>query len=131
MKANEEILDKSINRIAKWCHANAVEKGFWDDYYEILDEFNEGENVGCQDLIDYANKRKLYWLTSMLALIGTEVYEAIEDLRETGEVNPEELADIVIRTFDLAAGLEIDLENEVFRKMEINKTRDYLHGKKF
>ena len=41
-----------------------------------------------------------------------------------------ELADIVIRVFDLAGMLKIDIANEIERKMRYNVTRPYRHGGK-
>jgi len=43
---------------------------------------------------------------------------------------PSELADVVIRVFDLAAHLNIDLLEALERKMEYNKHRPYRHGGK-
>lgn len=41
-----------------------------------------------------------------------------------------ELADILIRTFDLAAATGVDLEKAVREKMRYNRTRPFRHGKK-
>lgn len=41
-----------------------------------------------------------------------------------------ELADTVIRILHLAERLDIDLEAEIEKKMEFNKTRGYRHGGK-
>jgi len=38
---------------------------------------------------------------------------------------------IVIRVFDLAGGLDIDLEVEIIKKMTKNTSRPYKHGKTF
>lgn len=43
----------------------------------------------------------------------------------------DEIADAVIRLFDLAKGLGIDLEWHIQQKMEFNKTRERMHGKKY
>jgi len=43
----------------------------------------------------------------------------------------EEIADALIRIFDLAGSCEIDLEWFVNAKMEYNKTREYKHGKNY
>lgn len=87
----------------KEIHELAVSKGFWEA------ERNFGE---C------------------LMLVVSELGETIEahrhgDLQHVGE----ELADAVIRIFDLAEGFQIPLEEQMRRKHEINKTRPYKHGK--
>ena len=52
-------------------------------------------------------------------LIATEVAEAEDGLRKDDFENfKEELADIVIRTCDLAGGLNIDLEAEIIKKKD-------------
>ena len=44
---------------------------------------------------------------------------------------PAELADVVIRCFDMADYYGINLEAAIIEKMEFNKTRPYKHGKQF
>lgn len=42
----------------------------------------------------------------------------------------EELADILIRCFDMAGALQVDLDRAVEEKMRYNATRSYRHGGK-
>lgn len=77
-------------------------------------------------------------------LVVTELAEAAEayrlpdsDIRVTtiGEGGkpegfPSELADVVIRVFDTAESLGIDIASEIERKMTFNATRSYRHGGK-
>ena len=89
------------------CHRNAVEKGFWISNYNLAEK---------------------------LALVHSEVSEVLEALREDPpdmEKVAEELADVCIRVFDLSGYLEIDLIQAIHKKMKKNKTRPYLHGKRF
>lgn len=89
-------------------------------------------------------------LGSMLALIHSEVSEALEEVRvlRVGETElvalkrasmradgkPEgfaiELADIIIRTLDLCGALGIDIEQAVDTKHAYNCTRSHRHGNK-
>lgn len=103
-----------FKELQKEVHENAVEHGWWDDPKE------EG---------------------TLLALIHSEVSEALEDarvglMRTTLDENgkpvgfPSELADIVIRVMDVAEFHGIDLEEEIKQKHEFNKTRPYRHGDK-
>ncbi|NMB47215.1 MAG: nucleotide pyrophosphohydrolase [Firmicutes bacterium] len=93
-----------IAQAARLIHENAREKGFWDS------ERNFGEAI---------------------ALIHSEASEALEAYRESDLTGiGEELADIVIRTLDLAQGLGYDIEEEMIRKMAVNKHRPRMHGKR-
>lgn len=66
-----------------------------------------------------------------LMLIVTEAAEAAEAWRKGDDAHvPEELADIVIRTFNLAGALGIDLEGAIEAKHAHNLTRPFMHGGK-
>lgn len=66
-----------------------------------------------------------------LGLIVTEVAEAMEEVRSGGEgfLKGEELADIIIRTMNIASRLGLDLEAWIHIKNEHNLKRGKLHGK--
>lgn len=73
----------------------------------------------------------MYKVPGVLALVHSEVSEALEAFRKDDKVNfAEELADVIIRVIDCAHGLGIDLDDEVAKKLEKNKTRGYRHGGK-
>jgi NTP pyrophosphatase (non-canonical NTP hydrolase) len=93
-----------IDEAAKWIHDIAKEHGWWD------------------------NERPV---PELLCLVHSEVSEALEAYRTKNDTNfAEELADVVIRIFDMAQGLAIDIEQEIIKKSFFNKTRPYRHGDK-
>jgi NTP pyrophosphatase (non-canonical NTP hydrolase) len=95
----------SINQLVTLAHNNAKKKGFW----------KEPRETG-----------------TILALIHSEVSEALEaDRKGTEEEFQEELADIIIRVFDVAGARKVDLESVICKKMMYNQTRPALHGKKY
>jgi len=70
-------------------------------------------------------------LPARLMLVVTECAEVVEAWRKRDDQHiGEELADIVIRTVEIAASLGIDLERAMDEKHERNKNRPYLHGGK-
>ena len=73
----------------------------------------------------------------MLMLVVSELGEAIEAHRtglaglEAKDTFEDEIADTVIRIFDMCEGFGIDLERHIELKLEYNRTRPYKHGKKY
>jgi NTP pyrophosphatase (non-canonical NTP hydrolase) len=76
----------------------------------------------------------LLYMATRIALIHEEVSEALKELRTipyNRELFAGELADILIRTGDLAILAGIDLDHATRIKMAYNKTREPKHGKAF
>ena len=113
-----------LGDMAERAHNNSVAHGFW------------------------TNKQPEEYIPEKLCLIHSEVSEALEVYRDTdrntdlmnkvwfreSDGKPEgfgpELADIVIRVGDLAHALNVDLDEEVGRKMSFNEGRPFKHGKR-
>jgi len=113
----------TIKELVEKAHENAVRKGFWDAYYKISDELW---------FADYVEDIKTAYINQFLILTIGEISESVEGLRKGDADNfKEELADVYIRLSDLVGGLEIDIETEIKKKMDKNKTREKMHGKLF
>ena len=107
-KYDPYIAVRGITEMVRMIHDNAKNKGF----------HTEKEQWVLQEAV-------------MLALIGTEVSEAIEAHRVGDMENlEEELADIVIRVFDFCGLNDIDIEKAIKNKMTKNLGRPIMHGGK-
>ena len=109
----------TINELILQSHTTAISKGWWDDPNRNIPE--------------------------LLALIHSEVSEALEAFRDQGQDSlseiwrdknnkPEgfivELADVLIRIADLCGEFNLDLESAIRSKLSYNETRLYRHGGK-
>lgn len=104
-----------FDEIAKELHEVAVEKGFWPEQVDDI------------------------FITKQLMMIVSEAVEVMEAIRKSRgpEEVADEMADIMIRTLDLYAGLrEFEYVNDSLdaafeKKTGYNKTRPEKHGVKF
>lgn len=72
-----------------------------------------------------------YKVPAILALVHTEISEAVEAFRHNDKENfIEEMADVVIRVLDCTGGLGLDIDAAIRAKLEKNKTRGFRHGGK-
>lgn len=102
-----------LNDLAKVCHEASRDRGWWP-----LDNTNKvsitPELIGAK-----------------IALIHSEVSEALEAYRKSSwdhsipgqPAITVELADTLIRIFDLAGALNLDLDTAFPKKLEFNRTR--------
>ena len=101
---------KGINGCAKDCHEAAVKGGWWHDHICTIKERNVGE---------------------LLCLIHSEISEAMEGARKGlmdthlkhKSMMEVELADAIIRIFDLAESRGFKLGETIYEKLEYNKSR--------
>jgi NTP pyrophosphatase (non-canonical NTP hydrolase) len=111
-------------------------------YWRVWANGPTGRNVaGCGPTAEHSLKavrqailddpKSRYKIPAILALITSEASEALEAFRVGDKENfAEELADVVIRCLDCAAGLGIDMDDTLNRKLEKNRHRGYRHGGK-
>ena len=112
---------RTLDDMAREVHETAVEKGFWD---VVKDAPQEQMDI---------------FITKQLMMIVSETVEVMEAIRKSQgpEAVADEMADIVIRTLDLYAGLrEYEYTNQSLQvafnnKTSVNLSRAHRHGVKF
>jgi NTP pyrophosphatase (non-canonical NTP hydrolase) len=104
-----------LDEMADHLHQVATEKGFWPDRVDDI------------------------FITKQLMMVVSEAVEVMEAIRkDKGKQEiADEMADIVIRTLDLYAGLvengytDISLDTALENKVSFNKQRPERHGVRF
>ena len=98
---------------------------------ELAKEINEINTNNGWNVLQPSQWDDTYKIPAILALIHSEVSEALEAFRKGDRANfDEELADVIIRVLDCSGGLGIDIDAVVRAKLEKNKTRGWRHGGK-
>jgi len=140
-----------LNELAQEINTNAHRKGFYDND-KALEKLLIGE-------VRIATLKAL--ATQKLALVITEISEAIEALRNSHVADldllegikdnaienvlrftntfefyvkdtlEDEIADSIIRLLDFCYQHDINIDEHIKLKMLYNETRDYKHGKEF
>lgn len=119
----------TLRELSERAHDNSDAHGFWSD---------------LPSLAGQEEARAIYYGNKLMLIVG-EVSEAHEELRKNpdpthvyhrpGDLKPEglpyELADVLIRVFDLAGHLDLPLDELVAAKMAFNESRPHKHGKGF
>lgn len=146
---------KTINQLRDEIHANAKEKGFWDNPRETgtllmlcvseLSEAMEADRSNRYvDLEKYYIYRQNEYLFKEKQLNDVKYYPRSPSLiRSDEEIDSsafklyikdtfeDELADAILRILDLCGSKGIDIEKHVELKMKYNQTRERMHGKKY
>ena len=143
MTQTQQQFIESFNALATEAHNTAVSKGWWDsEDAELLAIISTDERMSPKDsdaLIEIATKIKGKNDGEMIALMHSELSEALEALRHGNPPDdkvPEysgveaELADVIIRIFDLCSQRGWRVAEALVAKMEMNKSRSVKHGGK-
>lgn len=113
----------SLNTLRDAIYEDAVAHGLWEstDYTvnKYIDQCNRyGETVDPDETMRY-------WAAEVIR----RETDALEVESFNAEAYADELADVIIASLSVAGKLGIDIDAAVRRKMEINKSRPWKHGK--
>lgn len=122
MATDWRTLTCELGKFQEECYAHAQRNGFWDE--------------------PLAGEQEWMFLGNKAALIMCEGAELVEAMRSPDPLGPcdklptlnkieEELADIVIRSLDLAERLGLSVAEAMQKKYEYNLTRPYRHNRAF
>lgn len=133
---------KTIKSWQKIVHDNALAKGFWDSEKDFI-KIKKGSKAKISGYLITPEQYARYMVegnqVEKIALAITELSEAIEAIRSGNPPDDKvpkhsalsvELGDAVIRIWDLAGKLNIDLEKVISDKHEFNKRRPHKHGRR-
>ncbi|MGO4786998.1 hypothetical protein AB4124_06165 [Paenibacillus sp. 2KB_20] len=119
----------TISRLVEEAHRNAVEKGWWDEDCSFGEIISLIHSEASEALEDYRNGRDITEVWYENKELKTRMNDPITPNCKPCGI-PSELADIVIRVFDVCGRHGIDLETAIREKMAYNATRPQRHGGK-
>lgn len=110
---NNQELYRDVYELTKVCHSASFNAGWWKD--------KSGKDI----------RENPYCFSNKLALVHSELSEALEGDRKGNmddhlphrRATEVELADALIRIFDLAGAFDLDVAGALVEKMEYNSKR--------
>mgnify|MGYP001159337263 FL=1 len=127
-------MNKSITQLVYEAHQNAKSKGWWDEDRSFGEIIALIHSEASEALEDYraGHLPTNMWYEKKIPGYGPG--PMVENVQLSPEWKPcgipSELADIVIRVFDVCGRYGIDLEKAITEKMAYNATRPQRHGGK-
>ena len=140
-------LSMTIDAAVKESYETAKEHGFWDGVEQdnvpsklmlMVSELSEALEIHRDPEVDLMVKVPADLLAHLISYAedagAKETAKQAEELLTKHRIKPKgfdiELADALIRIFDLAGRKNIDLDAALRRKLEYNKTRPFRHGRR-
>lgn len=121
-----------LNELRDEIYNDAVAHGLWDDGYlwKTLRSNDCLRDSGILQICKIANTEQETKRVNATLRVFMENQELLKSvLDEEEDYFREELADVIIMALSVAGYLGIDIDKAVRQKMEINKKREWRHGK--
>lgn len=130
--SEKPVQPETLNERARNIHAANKAKGFWDEPRETgtllmlvtseLAEALEADRAGAYaDIVAFHEAISEEELPCFKTAFENNIKDTFED----------EIADAMIRLFDIAGARGMDLEEHIFLKLKYNSLRPHKHGKKY
>lgn len=123
-----------LNKISNAIHKGNVKQGFYDEPKSIPELLCLIHSELSEALESDRKDRKCSLSTnSLLTLIKTNDtgYYKNQFKLEVKDTFEDEIADALIRLFDLCGYLNIDIDKHITAKLKYNSLREYKHGKRY
>ena len=139
-KILEKVTTENLTEFSKDIHKGNVKRGFYDDPKEIgtvlmlivtelaeaMESYRGGNRLGSERLASLEWDSLDDTLNDNFSREDINQFKAV--VKDTFE---DEIADTIIRLFDLCGWLNIDIHKHIILKLKYNSTRPYKHGKAF
>ena len=121
---------QNLNELRDEIYDDAVAHGLWDEahIWKLIATNEDFRKSGIADVITYANSDETRKNAIATLFVSMEIRELIFATEDTDHFR-EELADVIITALSAAGYLGIDIDKAVRAKMEINRGREWRHGK--
>lgn len=119
-----------LNELRDEIYSDAMKHGLWDEahIWKLIATNEDFRKSGIADVITYANSDETRKNAIVTLFVSMEIRELIFATEDTNHFR-EELADVIITALSAAGYLGIDIDKAVRAKMEINRGREWRHGK--
>lgn len=121
-----------LNELRDEIYSDAVAHGLWDEDYLLKTFVNSDalRDSGLLQIYKIVNTEQEMRRVHATLRVFVENQELLETVLEEEEDHfREELADVIIMALSAAGYLGIDIDKAVRAKMEINRGREWRHGK--
>lgn len=125
-------MDALLNELRDEIYSDAVKHGLWDEDYLLKtlvdsDVVRDSGLLQIYKIVNTEQEMRRVHATLRVFMENQELLKSVLDEEE--DYFREELADVIITVLSAAGYLGIDIDKAVREKMEINRGREWRHGK--